>query len=165
VQIYLPRTSEPVAPSSRRVVRAQGSGEARIFVVDDDPEVRWVTAEALRAMGYEVTEAASGRAALTLLERGDPCDLIIMDLAMPGLSGAETVRLARRMRPDLSALFCTGNAAASGFESETGGDPLLAKPFGPDALAEAVRKALRATPRGIAVNVVPLRRSEPSSSR
>ena len=85
-------------PSSRRVVRAQGSGEARIFVVDDDPEVRWVTAEALRAMGYEVTEAASGRAALTLLERGDPCDLIMMDLAMPGLSGAETVRICRAKR-------------------------------------------------------------------
>jgi len=165
VQIYLPRTSEPVAPSSRRVVRAQGSGEARIFVVDDDPEVRWVTAEALRAMGYEVTEAAGGRAALTLLERGDPCDLIIMDLAMPGLSGAETVRLARRMRPDLSALFCTGNAEAAGFEGETGGDPLLAKPFAPDALAEAVRKALGRTPAGTAANVVPLRRSEPSSSR
>ena len=115
-------------------------------------------------MGYEVTEAASGRTALTFLERGDPCDLIIMDLAMPGLSGAETVRLARHMRPDLSALFCTGNAEAAGFESETGGDPLLVKPFGPDALAGAVRKALRGTPGGTAVNVVPLRRSEPSSS-
>jgi CheY-like chemotaxis protein len=135
------------------------------LVVDDDPEVRWVTAEALRAIGYEVTEAASGRTALTLLERGDPCDLIIMDLAMPGLSGAETVRLARRMRPDLSALFCTGNADASGFESETGGDPLLAKPFGPDALAEAVRKALGETPAVTAANVVQLRRSEPSQSR
>jgi CheY-like chemotaxis protein len=116
-------------------------------------------------MGYEVTEAASGRAALTFLERGDPCDLIIMDLAMPGLSGAETVRLARRIRPDLCALFFTGNAEAAGFESETGGDPLLAKPFGPDELAEVVHKALGRTPVGTAANVVPLRRSEPSSSR
>jgi PAS domain S-box-containing protein len=160
VQIYLPRTSEPVTPSSRRVAPAQGSGQSRILVVDDDPEVRWVTAEALRGMGYAVTEAGSGRAALTLLERGEPCDLVIMDLAMPGLSGAETVRLARRIRPDLSALFCTGNVDAAGFESDTG-DPLLAKPFGPDALAEAVRTALRRTPARAAGNVFPLRRSEP----
>jgi PAS domain S-box-containing protein len=160
VQIYLPRTSEPVTPSSRRVAPAQGSGQSRILVVDDDPEVRWVTAEALRGMGYAVTEAGSGRAALTLLERGEPCDLVIMDLAMPGLSGAETVRLARRIRPDLSALFCTGNVDGAGFESDTG-DPLLAKPFGPDALAEAVRTALRRTPARAAGNVFPLRRSEP----
>ena len=166
VQIYLPRASEAVAHrSTRRAGPGQQAGEARILVVDDDPEVRWVTAEALRGLGYEVTEAGSGRTALTLLEHGHPCDLVIMDLAMPGLSGAETIRLARRMHPDLPALFCTGNADAASFETHTGGDPLLAKPFGRDALAEAVRKALRRTPAGTAANVVPLRRSEPSQSR
>ena len=45
---------------------------------------------------------------MTILERGEPFDLIVIDLAMPGLSGAETVHLARRTHPDLKALFCTG---------------------------------------------------------
>ena len=76
---------------------------------------------------------------------------------MPGLSGGETIRLARRTRPDLKALFCTGDADITGFESETGGDLLLKKPFGPDALAEAVRKALLAGPARPSGNVVPLR--------
>ena len=160
VQIYLPRASEAVTPPSRRAGQVQKAGQARILVVDDDREVRWVTAEALRGIGYDVTEAGSGRAALTLLERGDPCDLVIMDVAMPGLSGAETIRLARRMRPDLNALFCTGNADAARFESETGDDPLLTKPFSPDALAEAVRKALLGRPGRTAGNVVPLRRND-----
>jgi CheY-like chemotaxis protein len=79
-------------------------------VVDDDPDVRWVTAEYLRGVGHDVKEAGNGGAALTLLERGDPCDLLVVDLAMPGPSGAEMMRLARRIRPNLKALFCTGYA-------------------------------------------------------
>jgi PAS domain S-box-containing protein len=163
VQIYLPRTHEAVTPPSpRRTPPAPAAVKARILVVDDDREVRWVTAEALRGMGYEVSEAGSGRAALTLLERADPFDLVVIDLAMPGLSGAETIRLARRLRPDLNALFCTGNAEPAGLEDEIGDAPLLRKPFGRGAVAEAVRKALLGPSGRAAGNVVPLRRGEPT---
>jgi len=158
VQIYLPRTVEAAAPRSGRAMQAQPAGGAHILVVDDEPDVRWVTAECLRGVGHDVTEARSGGTALTILERGDPCDLLVMDLAMPGLSGAETVRLARRTRPGLKALFCTGYADVSRFEGDAGDDVLLRKPFGPDALIEAVQRALqRGHARGSG-NVVPLRR-------
>ena len=133
--------------------------------MDDDPDVRWVTAECLRGSGHHVSEARSGSTALAMLDRGDLCDLLVMDLAMPGLSGAETVRLARRTRPNLKALFCTGYANVLRFESETGRDVLLRKPFAPDALIEAVQRALqRNTTRGSG-NVVPLRRGEQPQSR
>ena len=102
---------------------------------------------------------------MAILDRGDPFDLVVMDLAMPGLSGTETVRLARRTRPDLKALFCTGYAEVSRFEGETGGDVLLKKPFAPEALAEAVRRALLPTPGRETGNVVPLRRGEQAQSR
>ena len=95
-----------------------------------------------------------------MLDRGDLCDLLVMDLAMPGLSGTETVCLARRTRPDLKALFCTGYADVSRFESETGRDLLLRKPFAPDALIEAVQRALSRSPSLGLGNVVPLRRAE-----
>jgi CheY-like chemotaxis protein len=72
-----------------------------------------------------VTEARAGDIALTILEQSDPFDLVVIDLAMPGLSGAETVRLARRSHPDLKALFCTGHADVSNFETETDDDMLL----------------------------------------
>ena len=84
---------------------------------------------------------------------------------MPGLSGAETVRLARRTRPNLKALFCTGYADVSRFESETGRDLLLRKPFAPDALIEAVQRALRRSPSLGLGNVVPLRRAEHPQAR
>ena len=161
VHIYLPRAVEAAATSSSgRAKQAQRAGRARILVVDDDLDVRWITAECLRGIGHDVTEAGSGGAALAILDRGDPFDLVVMDLAMPGLSGTETVRLARRARPDLKALFCTGYAEVSRFEGETGGDVLLKKPFAPEALAEAVRRALRPAPGRETGNVVPLRRGE-----
>ncbi len=165
VLIYLPRAVEAAAPRSGRVSQAQRIGGARILVVDDDPDVRRITAECLREVGHDVTEAGAGGTALTILERGDPCDLLVIDLAMPGLSGAETVRLARRTRPDLKALFCTGYVDITRFEIESRGDVLLRKPFGPDALVEAVRSALARGPGSDAGNVVPLRRAEDPRSR
>jgi len=165
VQIYLPRAIEAAAPRSGRPAQIQSAGKAHILVVDDDPDVRWVTAECLRGSGHHVSEARSGGTALAMLDRGDLCDLLVMDLAMPGLSGTETVCLARRTRPDLKALFCTGYADVSRFERETGRDVLLRKPFAPDALIEAVQRALHRSPSHGLGNVVPLRRAEQPQAR
>jgi len=141
VLIYLPRAAHgalPVAGSAASAGVQSGTG-ARILVVDDDAAVRWVTVECLREAGYRVAEADGGRAALTLLEREDPCDLVVMDHVMPGLSGRDTVRLARRARPELKVLFLSGYAAWE----EAGGDVWLQKPFKTQALAEAVLQALQ----------------------
>jgi PAS domain S-box-containing protein len=158
VQIYLPRAHSVMAlragdaiPASRRA-----SGGARILVVDDDAAVRWVTVECLRESGHFVTEADSGRAALEILERGDPCDLVVIDQLMPGLLGTETVRKARIKRSSLKVLFVTGYADK--FELEGVIDPLIMKPFGPTALTQAVQSILQqAAPNGVG-NVVPLAR-------
>jgi CheY-like chemotaxis protein len=156
VQIYLPRTIEITASGPRPAVKPQAAEKANILVVDDDPDVRWITSEDLREIGYIVTEADSGRAALTILERGDPCDLLIADLVMTGLTGVDTVRLARRTRPDLKVLFCSGYADMSRFEEDIGNETLLKKPFKPDILAVAVQTALQRA-EGSTDNVVQLR--------
>ena len=165
VQIYLPRAIETAPTRSGRRMQVPSVGGARILVVDDEPDVRWVAAECLRGVGHDVTEASAGGIALTILQRGEPFDLIVIDLAMPGLSGAETVRLARRTHPDLKALFCSGYADVSKFEAGTGGDALLRKPFGPDTLINSVQRALQKELARQPGNVVPLRRSEQPRSR
>jgi signal transduction histidine kinase/CheY-like chemotaxis protein len=141
VLIYLPRAAHAALPRAGSAASAgvQSDAGARILVVDDDAAVRWVTVECLREAGYRVAEADGGRAALTLLEREDPCDLVVMDHVMPGLSGQDTVRLARRARPELKVLFLSGHAA----RGEAGGDIWLQKPFKTQALAEAVLRALQ----------------------
>jgi PAS domain S-box-containing protein len=165
VQIYLPRANRATTlrTGGAMRVRPRTSGGARILVVDDDTGVRWVTAECLREIGHFVAEADSGRAALAILERGDPCDLVVMDQLMPGLLGTETVRLARIKRPELKVLFVTGYADK--FELEGATDPLIMKPFKPAALAEAVRNALQQATDNEASNVVRLPRREPLSVR
>ena len=159
VQIYLPRTIAAKARRPRRSLKPQAAEKTHILVVDDDPDVRWIISEDLREIGYLVTEADSGRAALAILERGDPCDLMIADLVMNGLTGVDTVRLARRTRSDLKVLFCSGYADMSKFAEDISGDTLLKKPFGPDTLAKAVHTALRRATQGRVDNVVQLRTS------
>jgi signal transduction histidine kinase/CheY-like chemotaxis protein len=140
VLIYLPRAAHAALPATGRDASAgvQSGAGAHILVVDDDAAVRWVTVECLRGAGYRVVEADSGRAALTLLKRDEPCDLVVMDHVMPGLSGQDTVRLARRGRPELKVLFLSGYATLG----EAGGDIWLQKPFKTQALADAVSRAL-----------------------
>ena len=139
--IYLPRATHATLPAAGSAASAgvQSGAGAHILVVDDDAAVRWVTVECLREAGYRVAQADNGRAALTLLERHDPCDLVVMDHVMPGISGQDTVRLARRARPELKVLFLSGYAAWE----EAGGDIWLQKPFKTQALAEAVTRALQ----------------------
>jgi len=141
VLIYLPRAAHATLPAAGSAASAgvQSGAGAHILVVDDDAAVRWVTVECLREAGYRVAQADNGRAALTLLERHDPCDLVVMDHVMPGISGQDTVRLARRARPELKVLFLSGYAAWE----EAGGDRWLQKPFKTQALADAVSRALR----------------------
>ena len=160
IQLFLPRAMEAETSGAGRVTTAQTAGGAQILVVDDDPDVRWITAEDLRTIGHFVAEADSGRAALTHIERGNACDLMVIDLVMPGLSGSDTVRLVRRTRPDLKVLFTSGYAELSGFEEDVGNDALLKKPFNRDALAEAVKRALDRVSLNESDNVVPLRRGE-----
>ncbi|MBV9377425.1 MAG: response regulator, partial [Alphaproteobacteria bacterium] len=160
VLIYLPRAIEAAKSGARLSRQARAVGGAHILVVDDDPDVRWIIAQDLQEMGYDVTEADSGRAALAILERGTPCDLMVADLVMPGLSGLDTMRLARRSRPDLKVLFASGYADLSRFGADLNSHALLKKPFKLETLAEAVQTALQQNPVDQADNVVPLRRDQ-----
>jgi signal transduction histidine kinase len=140
VLIYLPRaTGTCASPDGTGSSAVRLGGDARVLVVDDDDAVREMTVESLRNFGYSTVEADSGEAALTLLKGAECCDLVVMDAVMPGLSGQETVRLARRARPGLKVLFVSGYAA----DDDRGGDIWLMKPFKAQSLAEAVSKALQ----------------------
>ena len=71
----------------------------RILLVDDDAEVRTVTAAYLSEMGHRVVEAADGSSALDILKADDQLDLLIADFAMPGMTGLDLADKAREIRP------------------------------------------------------------------
>jgi signal transduction histidine kinase/ActR/RegA family two-component response regulator len=147
VYIYLPRAQARAAePGELRLVAKTAGpiGGANILLVDDDNDVREVTAAMLRDLGYRVYEAGSGRAALDLLQREPNIDLMLVDFAMPGMSGAEVARRVRKMRPSLLTLFITGFADRTALAG-VGESRIIGKPFRHEDLAQKIRAALAET--------------------
>jgi signal transduction histidine kinase/ActR/RegA family two-component response regulator len=144
VHIYLPRAEAiPTAArlDSAPVGKADAMSDLTILLVDDDNAVREVTRAILEELGYRVTEAGSGGAALDVIERNSRIDLLIADFAMPGMNGAELARLARAKRPALPVLFVTGFAQRTALAS-IGDAQIISKPFVERELVDKIRVAL-----------------------
>jgi CheY-like chemotaxis protein len=115
---------------------------ATILLVDDNTDVREITAILLNDLGYAVIEAESGQAVLAQLESGTTADLLIVDFAMPGMSGLEMVTKARVKWPALKAIFVTGYADAPHMSNLLVGEAVLRKPFSISDLETAINQAL-----------------------
>ena len=111
---------------------------ARVLIVDDDPQVRHVTASFLTAFGHSTTEAGDGEAALRLLQDGR-YDIVVADLAMPGMSGIDLAAEIRDRNPGLPVLILTGHAEAMQIPDDL---PVLTKPFRSADLAARVATLL-----------------------
>lgn len=112
----------------------------RILLVDDEPLVRSGTALMLDELGHDVVEASSGQQALDLLANDPTIDLAITDFRMPDMDGMEFITRAKDTRPSLPVVLMTGYAADDP-RFDALDFPRLEKPFGLDALEEALRKA------------------------
>jgi CheY-like chemotaxis protein len=112
-----------------------------ILLVEDDPVVRHVVRLLLELEGDSVVEAKDGDDALTVLDgyHGE-LDLLVTDVMMPGLSGAEVCDRVREGRPGLPTLFISGFYPEAVFPDQRlpEGSAFLAKPFMPEELIEAV---------------------------
>ena len=145
--IYLPvHREEAAAGRSRRAPKAKKDelwGSGTVLLVEDEPTVRTVAERALTRHGYKVLTADSGEEALDILGRGDPIDLLISDVVMPGMDGPAVVREARKSRPDLKILFMSGYAEGQLRKSiDIENVNFLPKPFSVIELAEAARRAV-----------------------
>jgi len=145
--IYLPVHREDAAAGrSRRTAKAKKDelwGSGTVLLVEDEPTVRSVAERALTRHGYKVVTAESGEEALDILDRGEPIDLLISDVVMPGMDGPAVVREARKSRPDLKILFMSGYAEEQLRKSiDIENVNFLPKPFSVIELAEAARRAV-----------------------
>ena len=143
VEIWLPAAAAGVtAPEAAFLPEADaGPLNQRILVVDDDEAVRRFIVDCLQTLGYSVDEAAEGEAGVRLLQRARP-DLMIVDYAMPGMTGVDVVKRARTAAPGMPIILATGYADMEAVERVMPLENLLRKPFRLSELALAVRKAL-----------------------
>jgi signal transduction histidine kinase/ActR/RegA family two-component response regulator len=132
-----------VAPKIETAPRLEGGAET-ILVVEDDNDVRAMTAATLEELGYKTVIAQDGPQALAALDKGEPVDLLFSDYVMPGMSGAELARAAHERRPKLKILLTSGYAKHAELRDGNSADgfPLLAKPYRVDELAAKIREIL-----------------------
>jgi signal transduction histidine kinase len=144
VSVCLPRARSEAETSIIRFEETAEpkTSEAVVLVVDDDDAVRRTTAEILTGLGYAVLQAASGRAALDLLDENGMIEVLLTDVVMTGMSGPDLARQARVARPYLAIVFISGYADPAGIGGDERSYRLIRKPFRPLDLHRQIEAAL-----------------------
>jgi PAS domain S-box-containing protein len=144
-KLYFPCIESEVAVPQRMAPEPMPRGEEHILLVDDEEQLVRMWRQMLEALGYQVTAAFNSPDALELfMDRPDRFDLILTDMSMPDLSGAQLAEKVLSARPDMPLILCTGfsermnepTAKNLGFKA------FLMKPVVMNELAEAIRRAL-----------------------
>ena len=119
-----------------------------VLVVDDESSVRSITSQLLSAYGYRVRTAANGAEAVAAFARqAGEIDVVLTDLMMPVMDGANTMRALRTIDPRVKVIASTGieGAAAAAAEATPRINALIAKPFRVETLLRVVRQVLDET--------------------
>ncbi len=143
--LLLPVTEmAPAAAAKPEAAPTLQRGAEKILVVEDDDDVRVMTAATLQELGYDTVIARDGAEALATLDKGEAIALLFSDYVMPGMTGAELARAAREQRPDLKVLLTSGYAKHAELRDGNSADgfPLLAKPYRVEELATKIRTVL-----------------------
>lgn len=119
---------------------------ACILIIDDEPEILSLFAEALSDAGHTVHAAGNGVEGLALAETVRP-GVVIVDVFMPEMDGIETILNLRKVTTNVKVIAISGGGMSHNFKfletsSEMGADVLLRKPILPDALVMSVQACL-----------------------
>jgi two-component system, OmpR family, KDP operon response regulator KdpE len=115
----------------------------KVLLVDDEPSILATLGPMLRARGYEVLTAMTGRAAVQAVEGGAP-DVIVLDLSLPDIDGVEVCRIVRDTHNvPIVVLSARGTERDKVRALDLGADDYVTKPFGTEELLARIRAALR----------------------
>lgn len=136
VERALAAEAKPAQDSEAPAAHAQS---LRVLVVDDEALVRTSLADDLATLGWTVVTAATGAEALAHIDQTEVLDLLVTDLAMPGMDGLALIRAARGRKPRLPALLLTGHAGDAhaqllGLAEADGPFAMLRKPAHAEAM-------------------------------
>ena len=143
-RIFLPRAEAPAADTTPATPEPAAAGSGTVLLVEDERGVRHLARDVLGRYGYRVLEAGDGSEALRLAASHEgSIDLLLTDVVMPGMSGAELAERFLALRPGVRVLFASGYASDAVMRHGiTDGVPFLQKPFEPDELVRRVRELI-----------------------
>jgi CheY-like chemotaxis protein len=145
--VYFPQqpdgASAPTPPLSLPT-GAIVKGEGIVLLAEDDRSVRKLVVTELTRRGFTVLDAEDGAAALATFKREkDRIDILVTDVVMPNMNGADLAKEAERLRPGLKILFISGHPERAGAALDpTGVTNLLMKPFTADTLAARIKELI-----------------------
>jgi CheY-like chemotaxis protein/two-component sensor histidine kinase len=144
-RLLLRPSDAPVSERMAETSTPERLGASVVLVVDDENAVRLLTSRILKAAGFEVMEAADGKAAVEMYSR-DPArvQLVLLDLMMPHLDGEEALREMRRVRADVRAILMSGFSEQELTQRFADAPPAgyLQKPFAREQLLALVARVL-----------------------
>jgi DNA-binding response OmpR family regulator len=127
---------------------------ARIFIADDDPDIRHLLTYALADEGHQVAAAGDGPSALEAL-RSDSCDVLILDIMMPDMDGYELLNALEEadIRQTMKVMILTAKGSERDWEQgfEAGADLYITKPFDPQEVTEGIDRLLTSTDEELSV--------------
>jgi two-component system, cell cycle sensor histidine kinase and response regulator CckA len=120
------------------------SGKGTVLLAEDDRSVRRLVVSELTRRGFTVLEAEDGASALELFQREkNRVDVLVTDVVMPRMNGADLAKAVGKLRPDLKILFISGHPERAGVGLDpTGVTNLLMKPFTADTLASRIKELI-----------------------
>jgi PAS domain S-box-containing protein len=146
-RVYLPIAKETIQPRRRPKVASTALGGAEtILLVEDQPWIRDGLREFLVSQGYRVLEAHNGMEALQIgKSHGAGIDVLVTDIIMPQLRGAELSKLLEETHPGIRVIFMSGYSEDALVEHQLLSErniPLIQKPFDAEDLARKIREVL-----------------------
>ena len=143
--VFLPLAQGPQAERAAREESMRGAKSAHVLLVDDEVIVCNMAAQMLRGLGYHVTACSDGADALeTYRKEWEDIDVVVLDMVMPELSGAETFRAMKNINPDLKVVIASGFSIAGEAQEllDEGARSFIQKPFLVSELSDHITKAL-----------------------
>jgi signal transduction histidine kinase/CheY-like chemotaxis protein len=158
VRVYLPRTTAVPAlrPGDDTLHAPLRRHEATILVVDDDKDVQQLAVSCLESLGYQVVAADGGHAAVQIAASEARIDLVLIDIAMPEITGMEAMKAILKKRPGLPFLYMTGYVGPTKLDPSE--QRVVKKPFTIAELAAKVEELLFPGDAAGAGKIIPLMR-------
>lgn len=146
--IYLPSSAAEIKPEDHETQGALVPGSGGVLLVDDEPMILGSVSEMLKMLGYAVYQTGSGQEAISLYMQKKECiDLVILDMILPGISGAQVLKFIKDIHPGVRVILSSGYSMQGEVRKvmDMGCAAFIQKPYSFADLSTIIRRVIHAS--------------------
>jgi two-component system, cell cycle sensor histidine kinase and response regulator CckA len=144
--IYLPSSGKKVTEEDQASAKDLRTGSGSILLIDDEPMILGSTSEMLKSLGYTVYPAANGQEAVAVyMDKKDRIDLVILDMILPGMSGAQVLKMLKDTNPGVKVILASGYSMQGEVQKvmDSGCQGFIQKPYRLAELSRLVHEVIQ----------------------